>query len=242
MAQELPEDDPEAVDVAAFVGLTAHADGLLRAHVGRSSHHSPFAGQVRAEVETTRQAEVDESRPPMIIDDDVGRLDVSVDDAHPMRMVERIGQVADNPGGGRCIHPLAVAIPPERSTADQLVCHPASPFVESRVIDGGDIGVVETRHRAGLPEEPFHDPIARVRLLEYLDRHVAIEPGIVGQKHLAESAVSQRSRSWNRPSEPRLPRSHAPHQSIVSRISVIGESAGLRGPGSPDSFVPNRPV
>ena len=91
----------------------------------------------------------------------------------------RVGQVAEDPGGGRRVQAMMVAIPAQRPAAHEVEGHPASAVVEAGVMDGHDIGVVEPGRGPGLAEESLHHPLARIGLLEDLERHVAIEPGIV---------------------------------------------------------------
>ena len=96
-AEQLVEDDAEAVDVAPLVGLPAQADGLLGAHVGRRADDHAVAGEVGLDVGPTRQAEIDQPRPPAVVDHHVAGLEVAMDDAHAVRVAEGVGEVADDP-------------------------------------------------------------------------------------------------------------------------------------------------
>ena len=105
-AEQLEEDHAEAVDVAPLVGLVAPAAGLLGAHVGRGADDRPVACQVRVEVGPPRQSEVGQVGTAMVVDDDVVRLQVAMEDLLPVRVVERVGQVADHADDGGHVHPV----------------------------------------------------------------------------------------------------------------------------------------
>src|SRR5207302_10719433 len=68
---------------------------------------------------------------------------------------------------------------------------PAPSLIASGVMDAHDIRVVEPGDRPGLAEEPLHQPLAGIGLLEHLDRHIPIEPGIERQEDQAEPAIAQ---------------------------------------------------
>ncbi len=82
----LVEHDAEREDVAAEVELVAQ--DLLRAHVARRAHAGAGLGQVAQRV-VAGDAEVHQLHLALVGDDDVGRLDVAVDDAAEVRVVER---------------------------------------------------------------------------------------------------------------------------------------------------------
>jgi hypothetical protein len=105
-------------------------------------------------------------------------------------MVERVREAADDPSNRRRVHAVMIAIPPKGVAADELIRDPASAVVKSRIQDGHDIGVVEARHRPGLPKKSLHHALTGVGALEYLDGHVAIQPGIISTEDLAEPSIT----------------------------------------------------
>jgi hypothetical protein len=111
--------------------------------------------------------------------------------AHVTRMVKRIRQSANDSGDGRRVHAMVVAIPPQGPAADELVGNPAATLVKSRIMHRHDVGVIQPRRRARLAEKTFHHPIARILLLEDLDRHVPVESRVVRPIHLAKAAIPQ---------------------------------------------------
>jgi hypothetical protein len=89
--QELVEHDAQAEDVRTAVDPVPLAPGLLRAHV-RGSAGNP--GLLAVVLIPQRQPEVGHARLALEIDQDVGRLDVAVDQAPGMGMVQRSATVA----------------------------------------------------------------------------------------------------------------------------------------------------
>ena len=118
------------------------------------------------------------------------------------------------------VHPMLVAIPPQGTSADELIGDPAPAVIKPGVMDGHDIGVVEPRHRPGLAEESLHDPFAGIGLFEHLHCHVAVEPRIVGPKHLPETAVAQPLAQLKPPET--AERSRAPGLHPVDRLGDVG--------------------
>ena len=84
-----------------------------------------------------------------------------------------------------------IATPPKRSAAHIMIGHPASPLVEAGVVHGDDVGMIKPGRGAGLAKEAFHHPLAGIGQPKHLERHVAVEPWVVGQKDLAETTVAQ---------------------------------------------------
>ena len=105
--QALEQHAGQGVEVAAKVDLLERGD-LLRAHVGRGAHGDARAGEPVAARGHDRpgDAEVEQHRAVGREDDVVG-LDVPVDDAVPVGMLERVQQVVGDAGASR--PPRAVA-------------------------------------------------------------------------------------------------------------------------------------
>ena len=96
--QQLVEDDAEAVDVAAGVDPVRLAAGLLGAHVGRRAQHLAVEGHRRLVGLALGQAEVHQVRPAVVVEHDVRRLDVAVDDAVVVGVVQGLGDLGDQLG------------------------------------------------------------------------------------------------------------------------------------------------
>lgn len=84
------EDDTEAVDVAAVIGALSLE--LLGAHVAEGAERRARLARLRGRL---GDPEVSQFGPPMVVDKDVGRLDVEVDDAVEMGVFQGIGRLCD---------------------------------------------------------------------------------------------------------------------------------------------------
>ena len=181
---------------------------------------APSCVRLESRSDSPRQAEVDQPGTAEVVDQDVGRLDVPVQDPLAVGVVDGVGQVAEDPGGGRRVEAMMVAIPVQRPPADEMEGHPAAAVVEARVVDGHDVGMVQPRRGPGLAEEALHHALARIGLLEHLEGHVPVEPGVVGQVDVPEAPVSQPLAELK--STERAQRTPAPGLRPVGNRSRIG--------------------
>ena len=62
----------------------------------------------------------------MVVNEHVGWLDVAMEHPLAMRMIDRVCQVAKDPGGRGRIEPMLVPIPVQRPPAHEMEGHPAS--------------------------------------------------------------------------------------------------------------------
>jgi hypothetical protein len=190
-AKTLEEDNPQAEDIAPLIDLSAEAKGLFRAHIRWRSYHRTVASQAGINVRSPGQTEIDQPGTAEVIDEHVGWFDVSVQDTLMMGMVDRISQVAQDSSGRWRIQTVMVAIPPERPPADEMESDPAPSIIETGIMNGNDVGMIQPRRGPGLSEEPLHDPLVGIGLLEHLECDVPIEPGIKREKDLPEAAIPQ---------------------------------------------------
>ena len=89
--EELEQDDAERIHVAAAVGGVGFALGLFGRHVGGRAEDLAVHRDGDFAHFAAGQAEVHEVRLAVAIDHDVGRLQVAVDDALLVGMVQGIG-------------------------------------------------------------------------------------------------------------------------------------------------------
>ncbi len=86
--EELEEDDPQRVDVAASIGAMPLAGRLLGRHVPRGPHDPALDGEGRLVRLAAGQAEIHDDRLASAVDHDVRRLEVAVDDAGLVGVVQ----------------------------------------------------------------------------------------------------------------------------------------------------------
>jgi hypothetical protein len=156
----------------------------------------------------------------MVVDEHVGWLYVSMQYPLAMSMINRISKVAEDPSGRWRIQAVMVTIPPKRSPTDEMESNPAPSIIKPGVMNGNDVGMIQPGRGPGLSEKPLHDPLARIGLLEHLERHVPIEPRIKREKDLPEAAVSQ--------TFAKLKPSQRPQGPPAPGLSPVGRSFRIR--------------
>ncbi len=96
--QQFVEDDAEGIDIAAGVGGVTVAGRLLGRHVRQRAENVAVggrrAGRLRQEIQPG-QAEIEDVRPAVGVDEDVARLEIAMTDALPVGMLDRLGDAGD---------------------------------------------------------------------------------------------------------------------------------------------------
>ncbi len=98
--QKVVEDRPQAVDVGRCRDRPAVC--LLGCHVGRRAEHGAGSREAAALVDPLGQTEVCNQRAAVGVDQDIGRLQVAVDDASPVSVIDGasdVGQQTDRSAG-----------------------------------------------------------------------------------------------------------------------------------------------
>ena len=160
--QELVEDDAQAVDVGPRVdhsGLAAH---LLGGHVCRSPDELAIDRKRRIACIALGQSEVGQKNPVLAVDEDIRRLDVAVDDAGPVGMIQRLGQRGDPFNGLPNARAAGRKLVGQISTLDQGGDQVQMPVNLAGVVHRDDTRVPQDAGRAGLAEEPV-DGTGRVQ-------------------------------------------------------------------------------
>jgi hypothetical protein len=180
----------ERVDVRAAVHLARHH--LLGAQVGERSHEGA-ALREPALGGGAREAEVHHPHPQpggLLRDHDVVRLDVAVDDALGVAVLERLGDLDGD------LHDLAEGRAPapelvQVGALDQGHHEEQRPLVASQVVERDDRGVVHLRDHLRLPLEALLGLGAQQRGRDQLDRDVTVEQRVARPVDDPHSAAAE---------------------------------------------------
>jgi hypothetical protein len=194
--QHLEQHDAEGVDVAAAVELEAAR--LLGRHVRRRAHHLRPGGQIRVVAGRRGQLgdpEVDDlHRVPAAVaahDEDVGRLEIAVEDAGPVRRRQAARTLRhDRERAGRRQRPLALEHAGQVA-AVEVLHHDvvAAVGADVEVDDVDDVGMADPAGGDRLAVEPNqHLAAARRGRRQQLDRHGLLGALVLGGEHGAVAA------------------------------------------------------
>ena len=185
---QLVEHDAEREEIGAMVEL--EPERLLGAHVARRAEHLAELGARRGALGARAvrlghagDAEIEDlGGPAAIAEHDVRRLDVAVDDAEPVGIIERAGDLGADPGDGLERHPARLAqMLVERDAVEQFHGDIGKAVRLADVVDGDDVGVRERAGGPGLAQEAADQADILPELgLQHLDREDAVDAGIVG--------------------------------------------------------------
>ena len=181
----------ERVEVAP--GVHRVTRGLLRAHVVRRSDQLARRGEAIG-IGRERHAEIRDHRPPGgLLDQDVVRLDVPVDDAVGVRVAQPPRDLLEQPGRLRrrqragALDPLGQRLTPDvgHDEEDQVV-------VLFDRVNRDDVGVGEPRREPGLAQEAVLEAGLRGEVRrEQFERDRPVEAHVTREKHDAQPAPAQ---------------------------------------------------
>ena len=164
------------------------AEGLLGRHVGDGADRRARARQVdrgRLIARIARragmsgelgQAKVEHLRVSRTGNEDVGGLDVAMDDPFCVRLRQRLADLHSQLDHPVHRHRLAADRVLERLPLEQLHSDERRAVVLADLVDGADVGVVERRRRARLAQEALERRrVLRHLVRQELERHLAAE-------------------------------------------------------------------
>ena len=169
---------------------------LFRSHIVGSPHHHAGHGE-RTRAGELGNAEIGDPDVSTREEHDIRRLDVAMDDAVRMSVVERPRRRRDDAEdlAGRQRRSLARQQGVERLALDQFHHDVSDVRLFGKVENRNDIRMRQPRRRLSFPKQPFA-LTGRLRRRdtfggpEYLDRHRPAEERIAGAIHLPHSAAS----------------------------------------------------
>jgi hypothetical protein len=188
--RHLVENDPKREEIRSVI--RGPALDLLRRHVGHRAHHLTVLGQrlggrLVAALGVELRAQLGE---PEIEDldvavgrhHDVGRLEIAMDDAARMRGDQRVDHRLSNSHQLFDPHPRRRNHPLEGAPLDIAHGQKPRPVRLFHRVDGDDVGVLDRGDRLGFALEPLQVLRTRREIVgKHLDRHLAIEIGVLGQ-------------------------------------------------------------
>ena len=187
--EQLVEQDPGRVEVGRLVD--GRAAGLLGGEVlGGADDRARLGHLART---GSRDPEVRHLDAALVVDEDVVRLDVPVDDPVAMGVAERGQHLAhvrhrdrDRARAARDDQLL------QRAPLDVLHDDEVRPLYLSAVVDRDDVRVREARGMRRLATEPLDElRVVRVPLVEHLDRDLATELLILGEPDVGHAAAPE---------------------------------------------------
>ena len=258
--ERFPERDAEAEQVRPLVGDLAAE--LLGRHIGRRSDEGAAGGQRdrrldhrrggrgrrglpdghgRLERRQLRQPEVGDAHAPIVADEHVVGLEVTVDDARRVcshqPAARRAHDVGDGPPVARCL----VQPAPEGRTVDQLHGDEELFVGGADLVDGDDVGMCQACHGARFARQPgaavvdlLGELVVPARTQD-LDRDLATQVGILGRidpahaarTDFAEHAIAPDARGVRRRGLGGRWRTHRLGHELPARRAAIQVKLGL---------------
>jgi hypothetical protein len=174
--QDFVENRPQAVNIHGR-GRRAQSGSLLRSHVGGRAYHRPHQGQQGIRVDPTREAEIADPWLAVLIEQDVSRLQVAVENAALVGKMDGPGY-ADHQRGRHAWSSQEVApgdADSQASAQNQLHAEVVLPLPFSHLVNGDDVRMIQMRRRLGFPPKPRNLRLVRqLACPNHLHRHFPI--------------------------------------------------------------------
>ena len=185
-AQQFVQDGTQAVDIAGDRGLGRPAPGHFRRQVVGGAENGEGMGEAAVLVGQPGQPEIGHVRLANGVEEDVGRLEIAVEDAVLVGKMDRTGDLRDQgrhrpqpfrrAGGRKRGHPGR-----QGSSLQQLHGDEVPPLVLPGLMDRDDVGVVEPGNRSGLGVEALDlFRTDQASALDQFQRHVARQSRLAG--------------------------------------------------------------
>jgi hypothetical protein len=168
-----------------------------------------------------------------------------MDDAAPVRRIERVGNLAGELEHARGRHRARLDQSADGDPFETLHYDERLPLVLTELVDGADMRVLQRRGEARFPFEPRQPIRGGDRLRpEQLDRHVAPEPQVLRPVDNAHSSLPNRvEEAIVRDHVRNHCRSHdvrSAARTYPQTLAVV--NVGTRGAHAPGQFAPWQPI
>ena len=190
--QDLIEDRAQGIGIRGRSDVLGVPAGLLGGHVAGRAHDLTGLGLPAVRFQPLGQAEVGDLGDPLVGEQDIGRLEISVNDPALMGRMDGPGQrghqLGSGPSGlGRARQPV-VEVP----AFEQFQRHERQAVDFADVVDLQDVRVPEPGDRLGLDSEPGQ--MVHLRLLsahDHLESHQAIQALLARLVHNAHAPFTE---------------------------------------------------
>ena len=177
------QDEGQRVDVAA--PGQGSALGLLGRGVAGGAQHGARGLGHGGVGQGPSQAEVGDAQALVLAEEEVGRLQVPVHEALAVGVVQALRRLEADERGLGDAQPLALVEHGPQGAAPDELGDQERDLVLTPVVDGEEVRMVETGRGLGLGAEAADEGlVAGVGLVQELDGHPALQPGVLGQEDL----------------------------------------------------------
>ncbi len=190
--QKRVEDRSQSIDVGGGGDRPAAADGLLGRHVSWGAQDDSAGGHLGVRLDPLGQSEVGDLAVALGVDQDVGRLEVAVENAPHVGVMYRLGHLGEQGGRGRWVifvgrQPLGQA-----AAADELHGEVFLSVILTDLVDRYDTGMVQQCDRLGLVLEPAELIVAGENAgPDHLEGDGSVEADLAGLVHDPHAAAAQ---------------------------------------------------
>ena len=166
MGRQLEQDHPQGVHVGALVDGGGIGSHLLGAHVAGRAEQLAGLGQAgpveKVGVSGVGHAEVEHLRLSRFLDEDVGGLQVAVDNALIVGVLHRVAHPRQETHAGGEVEAVSIGVLVQGQPADELHCEERLAVIgEAGLVDLRDAGVVQSAQDLGLVGEALERRRAR---------------------------------------------------------------------------------
>jgi hypothetical protein len=164
--------------------------GLLGRHVGRCAEHGPGLGQLAVAFDAPGEPEVGHQRLASFVDQNIGRLQVAVQNAPLVGMVHGPGYSRHQLSSRPKVAVIFLEPFREVSSFDKLHAEKAATALFGDLVNRHDIGVVEMGDRLGLVAKASRVVVAGPgTVADHLDGHNAVQAPLPRPEHNAHAAA-----------------------------------------------------
>ena len=187
LRQHLIQHDSQGIDIRAAVGFSALAKGLLRRHVAGRSDDRAFGGDRLFRGELLGDSEVGDERLSVSIQDDVGRLEVPMDDALLMCVIGGASDDRHQMDGPIHLEPAACQFRFQVLPVYELAGDEDLAVLDADFIDRDNVRVIELGRGPRFAQQPG----VMFENLGQLQRHLAGEISVPCQPDISEATAAQ---------------------------------------------------